>query len=75
MQEMKGSVVNVDDDLLRQPPSPAVDAAWEKLVDHEVSWVSSQDLLDMGKDPSVTVKIPREYGAGDDAYAVETDVS
>ena len=70
---MKGSVVNVDDEILRHSPSPEVDAAWEKMVDHEVSWVSAADLISMGKDPSVTVKIPPRYGAGDDAYAVETD--
>jgi hypothetical protein len=73
MQQMKGSVVNVDNDVLRRPPSHEVDEAWAQF-DHQVSWVSAQDLIDMGKDPSVNVKIPLEYGLGDDAYAVETDV-
>ena len=71
---MKGSVVNVDDDVLRRSPSDEVDQAWNKIVYHEVSWVSSADLIKLGKDPSVSVKIPEEYGIGDDAYAIETDM-
>ena len=71
---MKGSVVNIDDDVLRRPPSDEVDKAWEDIIDHEVSWVTSSDLIKLGKDPSVNVKIPLEYGVGDDAYAVETDM-
>lgn len=64
-----------DHDIYVQPPSAEVDHAWDRLiVPNNYGWVSSEDLLAVGKDPSTVVKFPSEYGYGDDAYPVLIDV-
>lgn len=71
---MKGTFLNEDHDILRQKPSPEVDAAWENLTDHGITYVSSSDIMKMGKDPAVVANFGPEFGLGPDAYAVETDI-
>lgn len=74
MTRMKGPFLDEDHDILRQAPSPEVDAAWENLTDHGLAYVSSQDIINMGKDPAVVAHFGPEFGLGDDAYGVETDI-
>lgn len=71
---MKGPFLDEDHDILRQAPSPEVDAAWENLTDHGLAYVPSQDIIKMGKDPAVVAHFGPEFGLRDDAYGVETDI-
>lgn len=74
MQHMKGTLEDLDHDIFRQPPSPAVDAAWHALSDHGFAWVSEEQALAMGWDLPVTFKIPEAFGVGNDKYGGETDI-
>jgi hypothetical protein len=58
--------------MYRQPPSPEVDAAWQRLtmVDLELVAVSGEDIAKSGKDPSVAVP----YGDTPDTYLAELDI-
>ncbi|KAK4495340.1 hypothetical protein PRZ48_013671 [Zasmidium cellare] len=54
--------------LLRQPPSPDVDAEWVRISNvHNLALTSAQ-VASLGKDPSRTVKVPPTWGLGDDAH-------
>ena len=74
MTQMRGPFLDEDHDIYRQLPSPEVDAAWENLTDHGVAYVSSDDIVKMGKDPAVVARLGPEFGLGPDAYMVETDI-
>lgn len=63
-----------NDDVFRQPPSPEVDAAWHNISWYGQSHVRREDIVRIGKDPETAVKFPPEFGFGDDAYAIETDL-
>jgi hypothetical protein len=60
-------------DIYIRPPSSEVDQAWRDLTANNWAWVSSKDLVAVGKDPKTVVKFPMEYGLGDDAYPVVVD--
>jgi hypothetical protein len=72
---MKGTFIDYDHDIFRQLPSPAVDAAWDKLTEHGFSYVTKAQALKMGWDLETTAKIPGSLkpGAGT-YYAGETDM-
>ncbi|KAG2421755.1 hypothetical protein HFD88_005731 [Aspergillus terreus] len=59
--------------LLRQPPSPEVDEEWDRLTDVGVMHVSRDDILELGKDPSITVQAPEDWGYGPDRHLVHLD--
>jgi hypothetical protein len=71
---MNGSFLNEEHDIFRQPPSPAVDGAWNDLTMHGITYVSRSDALKMDWDLSVVAKIRPEFNVGDDAYAAKTDI-
>jgi Mycotoxin biosynthesis protein UstYa len=48
--------------LLRSDPSPEVDAAWEELTDVGVIIITGDEVSQLGKDPTKTVKAPKEWG-------------
>ncbi|KAF2169662.1 hypothetical protein M409DRAFT_20077 [Zasmidium cellare ATCC 36951] len=48
--------------LFRQPPSPEVDAAWDDLEWIGRFYVTDEEVVKLGKDPSITVKSPRHPG-------------
>jgi len=62
--------------IWRQPPSPEVDAAWDYISTEgvEVITVSESAVVNSGKDPSISIKAPPSWGAGDDAYVAQVDV-
>jgi hypothetical protein len=64
MKQMQGSVIDVDHSIFRQPPSPAVDAAWNNLSNMNSIWISSSEILKMGKDPQTVAHFPEEFGLG-----------
>jgi hypothetical protein len=59
--------------VLRQPPSPEVDAEWERLTDMGTHIISSEEVRKLGKDPSQAVKFPEEWGHGPDAHMATLD--
>ncbi|KAF2035915.1 hypothetical protein EK21DRAFT_14392, partial [Setomelanomma holmii] len=61
--------------IYRQLPSPAVDAAWDKLTEHGFTHVGGDQALKMGWDLSTTAKMPASFGLGPETYyAGETDM-
>jgi hypothetical protein len=71
----KMTLFDSDYDIYRQPPSLAVDAAWDKLVHHGFTYVTETQALRMGWDLSTTVKAPTLFGLGPEThYMGETDM-
>ncbi|KAE8356755.1 hypothetical protein BDV28DRAFT_163768 [Aspergillus coremiiformis] len=60
--------------IFRQEPSPAVDRAWALISDTRPIPLSREDVLAIGKDPAMTVRLSPEFGLGDDVYAGRIDV-
>lgn len=51
-----------DTALWRGPPSDELDEAWERLIpDRPIFPITKADILAMNKDPSVAVKMPKNY--------------
>lgn len=71
---MKGDFNNLDNDVYRRKPSPEVDAAWDELSEHGMSYVTGEQARKMGWDTSVMPLYPPELGVGPDRYAAETDI-
>ena len=60
--------------IFRQPPSPEVDAAWERVETQTPIPITRQDVLNQGKDPTQAAKWPESFGFGPDAYIGRIDV-
>lgn len=60
--------------VYRQPPSPEVDNAWDRISDVQAILISSEEVQRLGKDPGRTVKAPQSWGYGEDAHWAEIDV-
>ena len=73
-QQVNGTLLNTHNSIYRQPPSPEVDAAWERLGNIDATSISSADVLALGKDVSKVAKYPDDFGLGPDAYVAELDV-
>lgn len=71
---INGSLLNRDSSIYRQPPSPKVDAAWERITHQFPHAISSEDVRRLGKDPSKTAKWPEDWGFGPDAHVAELDI-
>lgn len=72
-ETFNAGVVDADEDVFNKPLSPEVTKAWSKLSYSRVLPVSSRYLRERGVDPAIGVKIPEEYGYGDDAYGASAD--
>ncbi|KAH0172975.1 hypothetical protein KCU67_g1499, partial [Aureobasidium melanogenum] len=61
---------------LLQPPSPAVDAAWDRLSaeGREIITVSSETLRVLGYDPALYFQAPADWGFNSGSYPVQIDV-
>ena len=55
--------------LYRQDPSKEVDQAWLRLTNINPIPMSAQDVRNIGYDPDIAARWPKEYGLGDDAYS------
>ncbi|MCJ1376916.1 hypothetical protein MMC17_000006 [Xylographa soralifera] len=72
---LNGSFLNTSPpSIYRQPPSPAVDAAWERISLTRTIPISSADVLRVGKNPLKTAKFPLSHNLGPDAYVAQIDV-
>ncbi|MCJ1431349.1 hypothetical protein MMC27_000700 [Xylographa pallens] len=72
---LNGSFLNTSPpSIYRQPPSPAVDAAWERISLTRTIPISSADVLRVGKNPLKTAKFPLSHNLGPDAHVAQVDV-
>jgi hypothetical protein len=55
-------------------PDPKVNDAWEAFDNIRTFPISADDVRRLGKDPSLAVKFPEEYGLGPDAYVAQLDI-
>jgi hypothetical protein len=55
-------------------PDRKVDEAWISLDTIRTFPLTAEDVMKLGKDPTITVKYPEEYGLGPDAYVGQLDV-
>ncbi|KAK1149663.1 hypothetical protein N8T08_005215 [Aspergillus melleus] len=60
--------------LFQLPPSPEVDAAWDRISDTHAIVLSRDEIVKIGRDPDEQWRFPPEYGYGDDAYMGLLDV-
>ncbi|KXS94187.1 hypothetical protein AC578_3331 [Pseudocercospora eumusae] len=54
--------------IWQQPPSLAVDAAWQALTRNYGFLITEADMRLLGKDPTDYVKVPSSYGYGSKKY-------
>ncbi|MCJ1261258.1 hypothetical protein MMC22_001122 [Lobaria immixta] len=59
--------------IYRLPPSPEVDAAWERIANIGIHPVTREDVIRLGKNPDEAI-IPPDYWGLDGHYMVELDV-
>ncbi|KZM28729.1 hypothetical protein ST47_g136 [Ascochyta rabiei] len=67
------SLYNVPYSIYKDNPSPAVDAAWEKIADTPILVISRADVIRMGKDPEYAVQVPLDFGYGEDGFFAVND--
>ncbi|KAK8044806.1 hypothetical protein PG993_004830 [Apiospora rasikravindrae] len=60
--------------IYREEPSRKVDEAWQALWDTRPIPLTAEHVRRMGKDPSEAVRIPSDWGYGEDAYFGRLDV-
>ncbi|KAI6914407.1 hypothetical protein KC318_g192 [Hortaea werneckii] len=71
---VNGTLLYMDNSVFRGPPSPEVDAAWERISSLLPHVVSTEEVVKLGKDPSRTARWPADWGFGPDAHIAELDV-
>jgi len=60
--------------IYREPPSPAVDEAWDRISRPGFFILNAEEIQRLGKDPSVSAKAPKQWGYGSNAYLAQVDV-
>ncbi|KAF3811976.1 hypothetical protein GCG54_00002928 [Colletotrichum gloeosporioides] len=73
-KRVNGSLLNLDNSIFRQAPSPEVDEAWERISSLMPHAISTEDVIRLGKDPSTTARFPQDWGFGPEAHVAELDV-
>lgn len=72
---INGTLLNTNPpSIYREDPSPAVDAAWDRISNVRTISMSRDDVIKLGKDPLTTAKYPPDFGLGPDAFIGEVDV-
>ncbi|KAL2260169.1 hypothetical protein VTK26DRAFT_5928 [Humicola hyalothermophila] len=71
---VNGTLLDMDHSIFRQPPSPEVDAAWERIGSLLPHIITAQDVVRLGKDPSKVARLTEDWGYGPEAYLAELDV-
>ena len=76
VQPIQGSLFDTEHSIYRGDPSPAVDAAWERVsgAGSEIVLIHSSNIPKIGKDPNSVVHAPEEWGVGPNAVPVQVDV-
>jgi hypothetical protein len=62
-----------NESIFRQPPSPAVDAAWNRISDLGVIPLTHEQVERLGKNPSTIVEAPADWGVGEGSYIGQID--
>lgn len=75
IKTVNASLANEDDSIFRKPPSPEVDAAWDRVSLLGYHTISTSDVLALGKDPTLTVRAPASWNRGPDAHIVQIDMT
>ncbi|KAF7532345.1 hypothetical protein G7054_g8011 [Neopestalotiopsis clavispora] len=65
---------NYRSSIYRQPPGPEVDQAWARIANSEMIVIKTEEVIAIGKDPTLTVRAPEEWGFGPDAHLGVLDV-
>lgn len=74
-KRVNGSLLEVSPkNIFRQPPSPEVDAAWDRIQTRDPVPISRDTILELGKDPDNAAKFPESFGFGPEAYIGKVDV-
>ncbi|OOF90651.1 hypothetical protein ASPCADRAFT_211853 [Aspergillus carbonarius ITEM 5010] len=60
--------------IYRQPPSPEVDAAWNRLANINPIAITREDVIKLGHDPEQAAKWPESFGFGPQAYIGRLDI-
>ncbi|EAW06843.1 oxidase ustYa family protein [Aspergillus clavatus NRRL 1] len=60
--------------LFQLPPSPEVDAAWDRIADTHAFALTREQVRRLNKDPAELYRFPASYGLGDEAYMGLLDV-
>src|SRR6187549_3157959 len=58
----------------RQPPSPEVDAEWERITNVRPIALTRDEVIKLGKNPEQASKWPESFGFGNDAYIGRLDI-
>ena len=66
--------MDMDHSIFRAPPSPEVDAAWERVGNLWPHVIHTDDVIRLGKDPSKTARWPLDWGFGPEAHVAGLDV-
>lgn len=70
---INGSLANESGSIFRQPPSPEVDAAWDRISLIGFHTISGSDIEKLERDPSKSVEVPLDWGHGPHAYLALPD--
>lgn len=65
--------VDRNESILRQPPSPEVDAYWDRISSLGMMPIGAEQIKALDKDPSTVMKAPADWDMGNDAYLVQLD--
>ncbi|KAI0149273.1 hypothetical protein BJ166DRAFT_582486 [Pestalotiopsis sp. NC0098] len=65
---------NYKSSIYRQAPGPEVDQARARIANSEMIVIKTDEVIAIGKDPSLTVRAPEEWGFGPDAHLGVLDV-
>ena len=60
--------------IYRQPPSDAVDAAWDRVANVYTVPFTSDEIFRTGKEPSQTITYPQDWDLGDQSHLGILDV-
>lgn len=74
-QKVNATLANEGNWIWRRPPSPEVDAAWERVALQGYHTVTTKDIIALGRDPEMTIRAPLDWGLGPDAHVVQLDMS
>ncbi|EAU37218.1 predicted protein [Aspergillus terreus NIH2624] len=69
-----GHLFDVTHNLLRQEPNPESNAEWDRIAQLGPMVMSREEVIKMNKDPEKVVKLPEDWGYGDDAYIWQTEM-
>ncbi|SPQ23037.1 457e02ec-0751-4628-9db1-f6dab1287fee [Thermothielavioides terrestris] len=74
-KRINGTLLNTKPPIIyRQEPSHEVDRAWASLYDTRPIALTREQVLAIGKDPAEAVRIPPDWGRGNDSYFGRLDV-